>query len=100
MRRNCGSEPHGALRSRPVRAGYQVDGTAGVKLVGPSLAGVAKRAATRKADFPAELYLYESITHPEAYVVDGFQSGIMPGNFRQRLNEQQLADLIAFLMTR
>jgi cytochrome c2 len=73
---------------------------ADVKIVGPSLAGVAQRAATRKADFPAELYLYESITHPEAYVVDGFQAGIMPGNFRQRLSEQQLADLIAFLMTR
>jgi cytochrome c2 len=73
---------------------------ADVKIVGPSLAGVAQRAATRKADFPAELYLYESITHPEAYVVDGFQAGIMPGNFRQRLTEQQQADLIAFLMTR
>ena len=72
---------------------------ADVKIVGPSLAGVAERAATRKADFPAELYLYESITHPEAYVVDGFQSGIMPGNFRRQLSEQQLADLIAFLMT-
>ena len=71
----------------------------GVKLVGPSLAGVGERAATRKAEYAAEPYLYESIVYPSAYVVEGFQSGIMPANFRQRLSEQQLADLVAFLLT-
>jgi cytochrome c2 len=71
----------------------------GVRIVGPSLAGVAARAATRKTGYSAQLYLYESITHPNAYVVDGFPSGVMPQDFTTRLRPQDLSDLIAFLMT-
>jgi len=70
----------------------------GVRIVGPSLAGVATRAATRRAGYSAQLYLYESITHPNAYVVDGFPSGLMPQDFKTRLRPQDLSDLIAFLM--
>jgi cytochrome c551/c552 len=71
----------------------------GVRIVGPSHAGVATRAAARKAGYSAQLYIYESITRPNAYVVDGFPSGIMPQDFKQRLKPQELADVIAFLMT-
>jgi len=71
----------------------------GVRIVGPSLAGVATRAASRKAGYSAQLYLYESITHPNAYVVEGFPSGVMPQDFKTRLRPQDLSDLIAFLMT-
>jgi cytochrome c551/c552 len=67
--------------------------------IGPSLAGVAERAAGQSND-SAEVYLVESIIDPDAYVVDGFQDGIMPQGFGQRLTEQQLADLVAFLMSR
>jgi len=70
-----------------------------VRIVGPSLAGVAARAATRKAGYSAQLYLYESITRPNATVVDGFPTGVMPQDFRARLKAQDLADLIAFLLT-
>ncbi len=66
---------------------------------GPSLAGIAGRAATTIPEMPAEAYILESITIPDAHVVEGFQDGIMPPNFGQRLNEQQLADLLAYLMT-
>jgi cytochrome c len=72
---------------------------AGVRVVGPSLSGAATRAATRKAGYSAQLYLYESITQPNAYVVEGFPSGVMPQDFTTRLKAQDLADLIAFLMT-
>jgi cytochrome c551/c552 len=71
----------------------------GVKIVGPSLAGVATRAPGRRPGYSADLYLYESITRPNAYIVDGFSPNIMPQNFRQILRPQQIADLIAFLMT-
>ena len=71
----------------------------GVRVVGPSLAGVATRAAGRKPGYSAQLYLYESITHPSAYVVETFPDGIMPQDFKTRLQRQDLADLIAFLMT-
>src|SRR5260221_7403700 len=66
----------------------------GVRIVGPSLAGGAGRAATRKTGYGAQLYLYESITHPNAYVVDGFPSGVMPQDFKTRLQPHDLSDLI------
>jgi nitric oxide reductase subunit C len=70
-----------------------------VKIVGPSQAGIATRAATRKPGYPAELYLYESVTKPGAYVVEGFADGIMPPDFQTKLTSQELADVIAFLLT-
>ena len=70
-----------------------------VTLVGPSLNGVGARAGTRRPDYPPEAYLYEAVTNPNAFVVDGFQAGIMPPNFKDTLSAQQLADVIAFLQT-
>lgn len=70
-----------------------------VRIVGPSLSGIAARAATRKPNYSAEMYLYESIVSPDAYVVSGYGNA-MPNDFKQRLSKQQLADLIAFLMTK
>jgi len=60
---------------------------------------LAARAANRKLGYSAEAYLYESIINPKAYVVPGYQGDIMPGNFGQMLARQDLADLIAYLMT-
>lgn len=70
--------------------------------VGPVLSGdpaLAVRAATRRSGYSAELYLYESVVDPNAYVVSGFQKDIMPNEFGSTLTDQQLADLIAYLMT-
>ncbi len=72
---------------------------AGVTLVGPSLNGISTRAGTQVPDLPADAYLYQSITNPNAHVVDGFQAGIMPQTFKDTLSAQQLADVIAFLKT-
>jgi len=70
-----------------------------VKIVGPSQAGIATRAAARKPGYSAEVYLYESITRPNLYVVEGFQPDLMPKTFKETLKPQEIADLIAFLMT-
>src|SRR5574337_943643 len=50
-------------------------------LVGPSLAGIATTAATRKDGYSAEKYIHESIVLPNAYIVEGFNQGIMPQTF-------------------
>jgi hypothetical protein len=47
----------------------------------------------------AEEYLYQSITDPDAYVVEGFPAGQMVPNLAEILTEEQIADLIAFLLT-
>ena len=71
----------------------------GVTLVGPSMAGIGERAGLQREGYPPDAYLYQSITNPNAFVVDGFQAGIMPQTFKDILTEQQLADVIAFLKT-
>ncbi len=69
-----------------------------VILVGPSFAGVGTRAAERIPGMSAEEYLRQSIHEPDAYVVEGF-TNVQPMNFGDQLNEAQINDLIAFLMT-
>ena len=68
-----------------------------VTLVGPSLAGVATRAAQRVPGMSAAEYLKQSLLDPNAYVVEGFPKGVMPTY--DGLSEQELQDLIAFLLT-
>lgn len=70
-----------------------------VKLVGPSWYGVADRAATRVPGQTDVEYLYTSITLPNAHVVEGFQPGLMLQTYRQTLSDQDLADIISFLLT-
>jgi mono/diheme cytochrome c family protein len=72
--------------------------TPGQTLVGPSLGGIATTAATR-TDLSAEMYIHESIVSPSAYVVEGFADGIMPHIFADQMSKQDLADILAFLMT-
>ncbi|GAB4534807.1 MAG: hypothetical protein Fur0018_24810 [Anaerolineales bacterium] len=72
---------------------------ADVRLVGPSLAGVATRAASRVPGMSAEEYLRQSILDPGAYVVEGYPDGQMVPNLGAVLSDAQVDDLIAFLMT-
>jgi L-cysteine S-thiosulfotransferase len=74
---------------------HTVDGS---KLVGPSLQGVASRAGSRVPGQSAEEYMRTSITDPNAYVVPGFPSGVMP-SFKTVLSDTQLNDIVAYLMT-
>ena len=71
----------------------------GQTLVGPSLAGIGTTAATRIEGYSAEEYLQESIEQPNTYVVEGFRPDIMPENFGKRMSDEDLVDLIAYLMT-
>lgn len=73
---------------------HSLDGTG---VVGPSLQGYAARAAT-ETDLSAEAYTYQSIVQPAAHIVAGFQN-VMYGQYGQKLSQQQLADLIAYLLT-
>lgn len=77
----------------------------GVVVVGPSLHGVATRAAMVLASgeykglakTPTE-FLQESILTPKAYLVTGFSHSLMP-EWEGVLERQQVLDLVAFLGT-
>lgn len=87
--------------------------TEGVTLAGPSMAGIAERAAEivedpdyeGDADDPEE-YIEESITDPSAYLVPGanFATGpdgisLMPADYESRLEDEQLGHVVEYLMT-
>lgn len=70
-----------------------------VVLVGPSFDGIATRAASRVPGLSAEEYLRESILEPNAYIVEGYPAGQMLQNFGELLTEEDIENLIAFLLT-
>lgn len=72
---------------------------AGVNLVGPSLAVVGGEAGSRVSGQSAEEYLRLSIVEPGEFIVEGFAAGIMPANYGNELSEQQLNDLVAYLLS-
>ncbi len=80
--------------------------------VGPSwaakdgLPGLAVRAEIRigQDDYQGEAttavqYLIESVVRSNAYVVEGYQPNIMPPNFGERITLQNMADLLAYMLT-
>ncbi|HZD11336.1 MAG TPA: c-type cytochrome [Candidatus Binatia bacterium] len=67
--------------------------------VGPSHYGVADRAANYDQSLSAEEYLRQSIVEPDAHIVEGFQPGVMYQNYAEDLTEQQIDDLVAYLLT-
>jgi nitric oxide reductase subunit C len=70
-----------------------------IVLAGPSHAGIGTRAATAVAGKSAEQYLTESITDPDAVVPEGFAAGVMYRNYGRDLSDQEIAHLVAFLLT-
>ncbi|HRJ41897.1 MAG: c-type cytochrome [Caldilineaceae bacterium] len=70
-----------------------------VRLVGPSLYGVAATASARHESITPPNYLYLSIMAPNQFVVDGFPAGIMPDNYATELSEEEVTNLVTFLMT-
>jgi mono/diheme cytochrome c family protein len=45
-----------------------------------------------------EDYVREAIVDPDAEIAEGYQPGVMPKNYGQQLDSNQIADLVAFLV--
>jgi nitric oxide reductase subunit C len=72
--------------------------TANTIVIGPSLAGIASRAAGRIEGYSAEEYIEDSILFPKDYLVEGF-TDTMPTNFGKDLTSEELNAVVAYLMT-
>jgi cytochrome c2 len=78
-----------------------------VQAVGPGMAGIAARAATRVPGEGAYTYLYNSIHNSALYIVPGFEAQVQqmphfgPGANGEPavLSDAQIYDLVAYLMT-
>ena len=64
--------------------------------IGPNLDEALERDADR-AGKPLAEFVRESVVQPDSFIAPGFEPGVMPKTFGESLNEQQLADLVAFL---
>lgn len=70
----------------------------GSKLVGPTMKGLATRAANEVPGLSAEQYIRQSILEPNAHVVKDYPAGVMQ-SYKNDLKEQELNDLVAYLLT-
>lgn len=67
--------------------------------IGPSLYGVATRAESRVEGLDASTYLWQSILLPDEYIVEGYPKGQMLPIYQERLSQEELDALIAYLLT-
>ena len=66
---------------------------------GPNMADLYQRAASRVEGMTAEEYIYQSIVDPRAYVVATYEEvGEMPQNFAEKLSEDEIQGLVAWLL--
>ncbi len=66
--------------------------------VGPNLDELAAAADSRVPGEDAEEYTEAAIVDPEAYVVNGFSGGVMPDNYGELLEEEQVGALVEYLL--
>ncbi len=69
-----------------------------VGTVGPDLTKLATEAGSRVEGMSAEEYVRESIVNPNAYIVEGYPSGVMPQNFGEKLSEEELNNLVDWIL--
>jgi cytochrome c551/c552 len=68
-------------------------------LAGPTWHDLAATAATRVQGQSAADYLYTSIVNPNTYVVKGYQPNVMIQVYGQTLGQQDVADIVKYLLT-
>lgn len=65
---------------------------------GPSLDDLASAAGEREPGTSPEDYVRRSLLEPDAFTVEGFQSGVMP-SYDGRLSDEQLDALVEYLLS-
>ncbi len=68
-------------------------------IVGPVLDGIASRAGNTVVGLSTEEYIRQSIMEPNAFIVDGFAQDIMLQTFADTLTDEQVDNLITFMLT-
>jgi cytochrome c551/c552 len=70
----------------------------GGERVAPGWANIAELAPQRRPPLSAAEYIYEAIVHPAVHLVEGYPAS-MPQDYGTRLSEQELADMLVYLLT-
>ncbi|MCB9138774.1 MAG: c-type cytochrome [Caldilineaceae bacterium] len=70
-----------------------------VVMTGPTWHNIGDTAVNRVAGESPAYYLYQSIIDPNAYVVTDYPAGIMTQTYQDTLSQEDLATLIAYLLS-
>jgi cytochrome c551/c552 len=70
-----------------------------VTMTGPTWHNVADTATNRVAGESPALYIHDSIVNPGGFVVPNYPDGVMPRTFAETIPMEDLADLVAYLLT-
>jgi cytochrome c oxidase subunit II len=66
--------------------------------VGPNLDELAQVAGRREPGTEPEAYVEEAITDPSAFVVEGFDDGLMPSDYGEQLSPEEIDALVQYLL--
>lgn len=80
---------------------HSLDGSVATEahLRAPTFQGISERAGERVPGMSAVDYLRQSIVDPSAYVVEDFSDHLMPDSYKLVLNEEDIDNLVAFMLT-
>ncbi len=67
--------------------------------LGTNFHDIGIRATKEVPGQSAEEYLRTSIIDPDAHLAGGFQDGLMSRDYKKLLTEQQVEDLVAYMLT-
>jgi cytochrome c oxidase subunit 2 len=69
-----------------------------IGIVGPSLEEIGTIAGERVPGLDSQNYITQSILEPDAYVLEGYTSNLMPNNYGERLTAEELQALVEYLL--
>ena len=67
--------------------------------VGPNQTTIGALAENRIPGMSAEEYILESILDPSAFVIEDYPDDVMPKNYNELIESDQISDLVAFLLS-
>lgn len=67
--------------------------------LGPSLAGIATRAAANPDGLTAAEWLLRETINPNLTLAPGYAPGLMPADYGQRLRPEQIEAIVAYMLT-
>jgi hypothetical protein len=67
-------------------------------LIAPSLGNLPDLAASRIEGLDAVTYVHTSIIDPDAFIVDGYEAGIMPFSYADEMTEAEINALVQWLL--
>lgn len=69
------------------------------QIVGPSLRLIGNIAGYKRPGMDAPTYLLNVIVNPDQTIIPLTKPGVMPRSFQQQLDAQEVADVVAYLLT-